>query len=126
TGHAFGSEVDPEVAGLDGRFVVRRDDLSECSAKARQELVHGERLRHVVVGAGVEGGDLVGLCVAYGQDDDGDTAPGADPFDDFDAADAGQLEIDHDSIGSVPGREVEARLTGVGEIDLETVCLQVE
>ena len=43
---------------------------TEDGVDARDQLAHGERLGHVVVGAGVEAADLVGLLPARGQHDD--------------------------------------------------------
>ena len=48
------------ASGDDGD-VRRRLVAAEGGAEAGEELVHAERLGDVVVGAGVEGGDLVGL-----------------------------------------------------------------
>ena len=44
--------------------------MTQHDAQARQQFAGAERLRHVVVGAGIERRDLVFLAVAHAQDDD--------------------------------------------------------
>jgi hypothetical protein len=115
----LGGKVDREVSGFDHRLLVDGDDPPESGPQPRQELVHPERLRDVVVGAGVEGGDLVGLGVANGQDDDRDPAPAADALDDLDAADAGKAEVDDDDVRRVTGSKFESFFTRLDEVDVE-------
>src|SRR5262249_22530641 len=75
-GDAFGRQVDVEVVGLDDRLFVAWGRPAERT-QSREQLAHAEGLRDVVVGAGVERGDLVPLGLADGEDDDRDGAPAA-------------------------------------------------
>src|SRR5262249_62016412 len=61
--HALGREVDPEVVRVDRRLLVDGNGATQSRSEAGQELAHPERLGDVVVGAGVERGDLVRLGV---------------------------------------------------------------
>ena len=56
----LGREVDGEVGGLDrGGLPGRSTDAAERGPEPGEQLVHAERLGDVVVGAGIERGDLV-------------------------------------------------------------------
>src|SRR5712664_1697197 len=59
--YAAAIEVDRNLAEADlSRLrLVRREHAAEGDADAREELLGAERLGHVVVGAEVEGGNLV-------------------------------------------------------------------
>ena len=59
--------ADLERLLVDGRGA---SEAPEDRLDAREQLGDGERLGHVVVGAGVEPADLVRLLPARGQDDD--------------------------------------------------------
>ncbi len=111
---------------LDRRLLVRREETPERSPEPREELVHPERLGDVVVGAGVQRGDLVGLGVAHRQDDDRDAAPAPNAFDHFDAADAGEAEIDDHDVGTAAGHKVERVFAGLGEVDVEPAGPEVD
>ena len=68
-------------------------------AQARQQLGERERLRQVVVGAGVEPGDAILDRVARGQHQH--RRPDAalpQPAADLDAVDAGQHQVEHDRV----------------------------
>ena len=71
---------------------------------ARQQLVHAEGLRQVVVGAGVERRDLVVLAAAGRDHDDRHAAPLADPPRQIDAVAVGQAEVQQDQLGVVRRR----------------------
>ncbi len=75
-------------------------------AQAGEELAHTERLGHVVVGAGVECGDLVALGFARGEDHDRHVGPAPQARDHVEAGDVGQPEVEDDEIRTVPGREL--------------------
>src|SRR6478752_8083707 len=60
TVHLLGDEVDRERVRLDRRLLFWSGErATDGGPEARQQLVHAERLRDVVVGPGVECGDLV-------------------------------------------------------------------
>ena len=103
---------------LDHRFLLGRRRATERGAQTGQELVHPERLRHVVVGAGVERGNLVGFAVAHRQHDDRHRAPPAQATDHVDAVDAGEAEVEHHDVGMMRRRERE-RMFAIGrEVDV--------
>ena len=85
---------DPSVAvgGRPGR-------APEGDAEAGVQLVDAERLGHVVVGAALEGLDLLALLVPAGQDHDrrGRLAP--DAADHVEPVDVGQPEVEQDDVG---------------------------
>src|SRR5262249_38148023 len=64
-----------------------------------QQLVDGERLGDVVVGARVEGVHLVLAPGPAGQHDDRHLGPAAQPVDDLDAVDVRQAEVEDDQVG---------------------------
>jgi hypothetical protein len=69
----------PEALGL-GRLARAAPGAAQQRAHAQEELLEGEGLRQVVVGAAGEAGRLVGELVPGGQHDDRHgAAPGAEP-----------------------------------------------
>ena len=56
------------------RLGLGRGAAEDC-AEAGEQLVHSERLRHVVVGARVESGDLLLLVADDGEDEHRGVAP---------------------------------------------------
>ena len=81
-------EVDPQLAQLDDRL-SRSVRSAQRGTKAREQLLDAERLRHVVVCAGVQRGYLLGLVADDGEDDDGRGAPCAELAGDVGAAAVG-------------------------------------
>jgi hypothetical protein len=66
------------VVGGDHRHLVGgRVAPPDRGPQPGEQLAHAERLGHVVVGAGVEGRDLVGLGIAHRQHDDRHLGPAA-------------------------------------------------
>ena len=84
---------------VDGRLLVGGSSPSERCPEPGKELVHAEGLGDVVVGAGIEGGDLVGLALADAEDDDRHARPTAEAVDDVDAVEAGKAEVEDDEVG---------------------------
>ena len=100
TGHLAGTGVQLEVGEAErGRLVVGAESAQK-RPDARDELLEGERLDEVVVGAGLEACDAVGDLVARGQHQDRELAPvGPQP--------AGELEPVEPRHQDVDDREVE-------------------
>ena len=75
-GHGDGAllEIDAELADLDDGL-GRRRRAAQGRTQSCEQLVTAERLRHVVVRAGVERGDLLPLLADGGKDEDRDGAP---------------------------------------------------
>ena len=63
-------EVDREVRGHDLGVFLGRRRTPERGRRPRQQLVHPERLRDVVVGPRIERGHLRGFAAPRGQDED--------------------------------------------------------
>ena len=97
---------------LDDRLLLRRCGPAQRGPEPGEELVHPERLGDVVVGAGVERGDLVLLASRADSTTIGTVAPAAQAADHLDAVDAGQPEVEHDHVGMVARRELERLLAG--------------
>ena len=111
--------------GLDDCLLLARRGSAERRPQAGEQLVHSERLRHVVVRAGVERLDLGALRLAHRQDDDRNTRPPAKSADHFDAVDSGEPEIEDDEIGVLAGGEREGRLARRREVDVVPPRLQI-
>ena len=124
-GRTLRREIDAKVGRLDDReHLVSGLGPSQRGAQARQELAHAERLRDVVVGAGVERHDLLGVLVPGGEHDDRDRRPAAQAVHDLDAVDAGKPEIDDRRVVHA-GRATRQRgLAGLDEVDLVSARLR--
>jgi len=72
--------------------------VTESHAHPREQLADTEGLAEIVIGAGVERRDLVGLLAARGEDDDRHRAPLAKPRDHLQSVDVRQAEVDDDDI----------------------------
>src|SRR5919106_1084182 len=80
-------------------------------AHPRQELTDRERLRDVVVGAGIERGDLVVLRLPHGEHEHrrlGETAQAADHFM---SVDAGEAEVEDNQVDGIGCEDVEGGLS---------------
>jgi hypothetical protein len=91
---------------------------------AREQFARAEGLAHVIVGAGIERGDLVPLLAAGGEDDDRHCRPFAQPADHREAVHVRQAEVDDDDLRLARGGFDEARGAGLGLE--ETVALTGE
>ena len=89
---------DDRLVGLGGRRAA-----AHRRPQPGQELVHAERLGHVVVGAGVERLDLVRRVGARRQHDHRRRQPAAQPVEHLDAGHVGQAEVEDDHVGPVLG-----------------------
>ena len=72
-------------------------------ADPRQQFGDAERLDDVVVGAGIERGDLLDLRLPHRKDQDRHARPFADAPDDLLAVEIRQAEVEDDEIGRVGG-----------------------
>src|SRR5439155_1222159 len=112
-GQAPGGQVDGERVGVHHRLLRYRYPAAQRRPYPRQQLVHPERLGHVVVRPGVERAYLRLLQVPCGQDDHRYRRPAPDALHHLDAVHVGQAEIDDDEIGRMPGGQ-RLRGTAVG------------
>ena len=99
-GRAVG-EVEEDVAGLQRRHRCRGPDGALARAHPRDELVEGERLHQVVVGAELEAGhDVLDLGTRRQHEDLGRVAPASDLTEHIEAVDVRQPEVEHHEVGA--------------------------
>ena len=117
-----GQVPDPDhpggIGGRSGRPTQQRVD-------PRAELGHAERLGHVVVGAEVEGRDLVRLAVAGRQDKDRRGRLATDLPDDRQAVLIRKPEVEHDEVRPSRRPGVERRRGVAGLDDIVVVSAEV-
>ena len=91
---------------------------------AGRELLGGERLGEVVVGAGLEPGHHVVGVGPGGDHDDRDVAVAADRPADLEAVDAREHDVDQHDVGGVAVERVEGVLAVVGLLDGPALVLE--
>src|SRR3954452_10728537 len=69
------ADVDLETTGADDRLRCTTLGAPQHGVQPRNELAGTERLRHVVVGAGIERTDLLGLLADRRENEDRHLAP---------------------------------------------------
>ena len=96
-------EVDGKIADPEHRpLAVGLQLMAQRRPHPGEQLVHAERLGHVVVGAEIERLDLAGFVAAAGEDDDGNAfVARADRAQQIVAQRIGQAEIENDQVGSL-------------------------
>ncbi len=102
------------LGGLAGRRAPQR-----C-ADSSEQLLRPERLGDVVVGAGIERLDLIGLGVPHRQHDDRDFGVGPDQAAGLDAAKAGHVHVEHDQIDALAAAASRAPLPRFARRSLRT------
>ena len=93
-------------------------------ADAGRQLLRGERLREVVVGAGLEAGDDVVGVGPGGDHDDRDVARAPDRPAHLEAVDAREHDVDEHDVGRVAVERLERVLAGLGLLDLPALVLE--
>ena len=89
------------------------------------QLVHAERLAHVVVRAGVERGHFLGFGGAGREHDDRHCRPTAQLVDDFDTRHVGQAEVEHDGVGMAACGECERLGSGCSQLHFVAAGAQI-
>ena len=119
-------QIDLHVAELDHAAAAAGQcrAAAQVRAHAGQQFAHREGLDQVVVGAGVEGLDLVGLVDARRQHEDGDVRPAAQFADQIDAVAIGQAEVEHHQVGAARAGFNQSALHCLSLMDLEAVALK--
>ena len=116
-GDAAGAGVEAHGAAIELALGVA-GRTTQQGADARQDLLEMERLRDIVVGAGVEALDLVAPAVARGQDEDRHGPSGPPPgLEHRDAVHLGQADIEDDGVIGLAFAEKVAFLAVKGAID---------
>jgi hypothetical protein len=118
--HAAGGEVDLQAAGFEQRRRGFRSQrrAAQPGTDARQQFLHAERLGHVIVGAGIQGADLVLFHIADRQDDDGQIPAGANRTAGFQAAHAGHRQIQQHQIVPVAAQHVQGLFTAAASFTM--------
>src|SRR5260221_5562116 len=116
--HANGAELHHGITFGPGR------DTAQCNAIPRQHLPHPERLGEIVVGTGIQRGDLVRFVGARRQHDDRHRTPAAQIADELDAVEVRQPEVQHDEIGFAGAGLDEPILCGLRLEYLVSLCFQ--
>ncbi len=127
--HPPALEVDDQVLVADDPATGGVREVAIGAAQERldpaQELAQPERLGQVVVGAELEADDLVDLVVAGGQHEDRHLGAGrADAPKRLEPIDAGQAHVEHDEVGRLAGRDLQALLAGLGDADVVALLLE--
>ena len=121
--------VERETLNLHAFGIACRRAPPEHRLDARDQLARRERLCQVVVGPGIEAGDLVGLLRARRQHHDRDVArvriAPQDP-DQFEAAHVGQHPVDQDEVGPLVADTRECGLAVLGKRDFAAGAPQPE
>ena len=115
--HLARAGVEADVARGQFRRGVARGAADE-GAQPRDQLLGLEGLGKIIVGAGVQPGDLVRPAVARGEDEDGHgLALLAPAVEDGEAVYLGQAEVEDDGVVIFGGAEIMAVLAVGGEVD---------
>src|SRR5579884_778503 len=117
-------EVDADRADLHDRL-GRRADPPQHGAQPREQLADRERLRDVVVGAGVESGDLLVVVADRGDEDDRRLAPLAQAATHLAAGAVGQQQVEDDGVGRPQPRGRERGGGRLRRLDLVARAAQV-
>jgi hypothetical protein len=92
---------------------------------ARHQLPRGERLGHVVVGAGGQAHDLVGLLGPGGEHDDVGVTEGPDLPAGLDAVHAGKHQVQHDHLGILLPDQLDGSFAILTGADREPLTFQI-
>ena len=112
--------IEADIADLDHE-PERSAGPAQQRAQPRRELLHGERLEQVVVGAAIEAGDAVVDAVARRQDHDRYVARGvAQVRNDVEAVAVGKAEVEDDRVVGDALRRREPVLAGCERVDSES------
>src|SRR5579862_5246800 len=98
--HAF-FEIQFQFLGGDQRLGFFLGGTPQGRANPREELLNAERFDDVVVGAGVEGGDLVFFGAADGEHNDGHGGGGANLAARLEAVHDGHVHVEDDEVRAV-------------------------
>jgi hypothetical protein len=124
--HPPGTRVDREVVGADHRPRRFGGAATDRGAQPGEELVHAERLDHVVVGAGVEGCDLLPGRLAGRQHEDRNAGPAAQPGDDLGTVHVREAEVQDDGVRRMARRQCQRARPGRRRVHLVAAGLQVD
>jgi hypothetical protein len=116
---ALGGQVDNQVAERDPGQVLGGSRAPDRRPHPGQQFLHAERLRDIVIGAGVERFHLVHAVGPAGQHDDRGLGPAAQALDHLHPVQVGQAEIEDHQVGRVAAGHLEC--LGSGRRDMHVV-----
>ncbi len=119
-----GGEVELDLAGAQDRLVAVGPRAAQHRMQARDELARAERLRHVVVRAGLERAHLLLLLADRREHDDRHGAPLAQAARDLDAVAVGQHEVEDRRVRRAQRRRVQRLGRRRGGDHVEAVVAQ--
>lgn len=96
-------EIDFEFVDLHDRLSVACRTLAQGTAKAGENLVSVEGLRHIIVGAEIESGDLF-LRRLTSRDDEQGRSGLHDKRNEFEAFSIGQSKVEQHGVGLIDGK----------------------
>jgi hypothetical protein len=104
---------------------VRHPRASEHGSDPGVQLIHGERLGEVVVGARLETVDLVAFVAARREDDDGRRGLAPNAPDHIDAIEIGQAQVEQHQVRSVGVPEAHRFVSRGGGEDFVSAAAEV-
>ena len=125
--HVAPGKIHGEIAHDEGRgrgAFAKLVAAPEGRPHAGEQLADGEGLADIVVGAAVEGGDLVALLPSRGEHDDGHRGPLAKPREDTEAVEVGQAQVENDEVW-LAGRRLDQTVLAVARLE-EAVAMARE
>ena len=118
-------EIDDQRTVDEGRRLRRVGGAAtQRGAQTCEDLLHPERLGHVVVGPRVQRRHLVGLAVPDRKDDDGHRRERPDAADHLGPVQIRKAEVEEDKVGCGFGRRDDRLLAVRGRLDLVPVRLE--
>jgi hypothetical protein len=108
-----GDEVDGDVAENDRRLIRGGGRAAKNRAEAGEELFTAEWFGEIVVSAGIERGDFVGLGGDDSKHEHGHTRPLAKTAQNIEAGQIRQAEVEHHGIGGATGDFIETEAAGL-------------
>ena len=117
------SDRSAKVSGVGVLVAILRRGPAQQRPQPREQLLEGERLGQVVVGARVEPGDPVGDGLARGEDEHRQVVPGAaQPPAHLEPVEPRHHDVEDEGVGAVTaGDRVQGLLAVGGELDLVPV-----
>ena len=98
--HCVTGQVHGEMFGVKNRRILGIGNPPENHAQASHQLSDSERLGQIIVGTGIQGGNLIFFPVPHRYHNDRDLGPFAQAAGDLHAIQVGQPEIQDDQIRS--------------------------
>ena len=108
--HGAAFEIDTQILRGNRRERVGRRRAAKRRANACQQFFHSERLRNVIIGAGIERTHFVFFRAAHGQNDDRDTRAGAYFAAGLEAVHSRHIHIENDEIRPLAAHRRESHL----------------